>query len=220
MQIGLWNDSKSFPNLCSMKISAYHKSLGDSTELYDPNHSYDLIYASKVFTESEEPDFGNTPVIRGGSGYDLHNKLPDYIEEEKVQDSKMFWILFAVSLPLTVPLMLAIIAVFVSVWVGLAAVIAAAVAVLVAMVTVGTAASLIGIIYGVIQLFTSVPVGLYEIGIGVVVAGVVMFAGILLYNFAVRLVPLLIRLVGRLFKFVLKKLRVLFNFLRRECAKL
>ena len=80
MQIGLWNDSKSFPNLCSMKISAYHKSLGDSTELYDPNHSYDLIYASKVFTESEEPDFGNTPVIRGGSGYDLHNKLPDYIE--------------------------------------------------------------------------------------------------------------------------------------------
>ena len=80
MQIGLWNDSKNFPNLCSMKLSAYHKSVGDQTELYDENHSYDLIYASKVFTESIEPDFGDTPVIRGGSGYDLHNKLPDYIE--------------------------------------------------------------------------------------------------------------------------------------------
>lgn len=80
MQIGLWNDSTHFPNLCSMKISAYHKSIGDETELYDENHSYDLIYASKVFTESIEPDFGDTPVIRGGSGYDLHNKAPDYIE--------------------------------------------------------------------------------------------------------------------------------------------
>lgn len=80
MQVGLWNDSTHFPNLCSMKLSAYHKSIGDKTELYDENHSYDLIYASKIFTESKEPDFGDTPVIRGGSGYDLHNKLPDHIE--------------------------------------------------------------------------------------------------------------------------------------------
>lgn len=80
MQIGLWNDSTHFPNLCSMKISAYHKSIGDNTELYDETHHYDLIYASKVFTESIEPDFRDTPVIRGGSGYDLYNKLPDYIE--------------------------------------------------------------------------------------------------------------------------------------------
>ena len=80
MQIGLWNDSTNFPNLCSMKISAHHKSLGDETELYNEEHSYDLIYASKIFTETVEPNFGYTHVIRGGSGYDLHNKLPDYIE--------------------------------------------------------------------------------------------------------------------------------------------
>ena len=64
-----------------MKISAYHKSIGDETELYDPFHTYDLIYASKVFTETIEPDFEkDTPVIRGGSGYDLTNKLPYHIE--------------------------------------------------------------------------------------------------------------------------------------------
>lgn len=80
MQVGLWNDSTHFPNLCTMKISAYLKTTGDYTELYDPSHKYDLIFASKVFTESIEPDFGDTPVIRGGSGYDLHNKLPDHIE--------------------------------------------------------------------------------------------------------------------------------------------
>ena len=49
-------------------------------ELWDENHTYDLIFASKVFTESTEPDFGNTPVVRGGSGYDLYNKLPEHIE--------------------------------------------------------------------------------------------------------------------------------------------
>lgn len=80
MQVGLWNDSTHFPNLCSMKISTFCKVTGDQTELYDENRSYDLIFASKIFTESQEPDFGNTPVIRGGSGYDLHNKLPDHIE--------------------------------------------------------------------------------------------------------------------------------------------
>ena len=80
MRVGLWNDSTKFPNLCSMKISAYHKSLGDETELWNANNSYDLIYASKIFTESEEPNFGCTTVIRGGSGYDLCNKLPDHIE--------------------------------------------------------------------------------------------------------------------------------------------
>ena len=63
-----------------MKISAFHKSIGHETELYNDNHFYDMIYASKVFTESKEPDFGDTPVIRGGSGYDLHNKLPYAIE--------------------------------------------------------------------------------------------------------------------------------------------
>lgn len=80
MQVGLWNDSTSFPNLCTMKISAYCKATGDETELYNPGHDYDLIFASKVFTESKEPDFGNTPVMRGGSGYDLYNKLPHHIE--------------------------------------------------------------------------------------------------------------------------------------------
>lgn len=80
MQVGLWNDSTNFPNLCTMKISAYLKATGDQTELYNENHKYDLVFASKVFTESTEPDFGNVPVIRGGSGYDLDNKLPYHIE--------------------------------------------------------------------------------------------------------------------------------------------
>ena len=147
-------------------------------------------------------------------------KLPDYVPEEDIPNSKMFWILFALSLPITVPLALAAVGVFAAAWAALGALIVGAIAALAAAVAVGTGLSLIGIIYGAVQMFTSIPVGLYEIGAGIVVAGAVMFIGILLYNFAVRLVPVLIKQVWRLFKYLLGRLRELFDYLRKESARL
>ncbi len=151
---------------------------------------------------------------------DEPKRLPDYVPEEEIQGSKMFWILFGVSLPITLPLALAAVSVFVAAWAALVALIVGAIAALTAIVAVGTGLSLIGIIYGAVKLFSDVPAGLYEIGIGVVVAGFVMLFGILLYNFAVRLVPLLIKQVWKLFKYLLGRLKQLFNYLRRESAKL
>lgn len=147
-------------------------------------------------------------------------RLPDYIPEEEIPNSKMFWILFGVSLPITIPLALAVLGVFALMWGALAGIIVGAIAALVGVVTAGTALSLVGIIYGIVQLFTSVATGLYEIGVGIVVAGIVIAVGILLYNFAVRLMPILIKLVWRLFRYVLGRLKELFNYLRRESAKL
>ena len=147
-------------------------------------------------------------------------RLPDYIPEEEIPNSKMFWILFGVSLPITIPLALAVLGVFGLMWGVLVGIIVGAIGALAVVVTAGTAVSLVGIIYGVVQLFTSVATGLYEIGIGIVVAGIVLALGILLYNFAVRLVPILIKLVWKLFKYVLGRLKELFNYLRKESAKL
>lgn len=147
-------------------------------------------------------------------------RLPDYIPEEEIPNSKMFWILFGVSLPITVPLALVVLGIFGLMWGALVGIIVGAIATLAVVVTAGTAVSLVGIIYGVVQLFTSVATGLYEIGIGIVVAGIVLALGILLYNFAVRLVPILIKLVWKLFKYVLGRLKELFNYLRKESAKL
>lgn len=48
-----------FPNLCCMKLSAYHKSMGDTVTLktdYDDIDSFDKVYISKVFTDTEIPD--------------------------------------------------------------------------------------------------------------------------------------------------------------------
>lgn len=82
MNIGLCDvDSHNFPNLPLMKISAWHKSKGDDVEFALAGKEYDIVYMSKVFTESTEPEgIVAKNIIRGGSGYDLENKLPEMIE--------------------------------------------------------------------------------------------------------------------------------------------
>lgn len=99
-----------FPNLCCMKISAYHKSLGDTVTLktdYDNLEAYDKVYISKVFIKTEIPfepldrtlkkedtvaeyyaahPLLNLPnVLYGGTGffYDKAPPLPCEIEHSK-----------------------------------------------------------------------------------------------------------------------------------------
>lgn len=73
MKIGLWSDSHNFPSLPLMKLSAYHKSIGNEVEMLDYLSHYDLVYASKVF--SFTPDIEDNCVVqadeihRGGTGY-------------------------------------------------------------------------------------------------------------------------------------------------------
>ena len=45
-----------FPNLALMRISAWHKALGDMVEWWDGMLPYDRIYMSKVFTFSPDND--------------------------------------------------------------------------------------------------------------------------------------------------------------------
>lgn len=79
-----------FPNLACMKISAYHKSVGDDVDLlldYDSICLYDKVYISKVFTETPVPDHVLTQpnVEYGGTGffYDKAPPLPCEIEHIK-----------------------------------------------------------------------------------------------------------------------------------------
>lgn len=148
------------------------------------------------------------------------SRPPEYIDEEPSPNSTIFWVLFAVSLPVTIPLAAVGLAFFAGIWLLCLGLIIGAIALLIGGAAVGTALALVGIIYGISQLFSVVPVGLYELGLGVMIGSATMFCGILLYNFAIRLMPLLMRLWGRFFRFVCGKLRMLFGFLRKECAKL
>jgi hypothetical protein len=82
-KIGLIDvDGHNFPNLALMKISAYHKSIGDHVE-WASIGNYDRIYKSKVFTftQDRDPFLGNCgEIIKGGPGYDIKVRLPSFID--------------------------------------------------------------------------------------------------------------------------------------------
>ena len=87
MNIGLIDvDSHNFPNLALMKISAYHKQRGDQVEWWNGFKHYDVVYQSKIFTELYSNDnyycVNADEIIKGGTGYDLKNKLPHEIEHQ------------------------------------------------------------------------------------------------------------------------------------------
>ncbi|MCM1192005.1 MAG: hypothetical protein NC123_18315 [Butyrivibrio sp.] len=95
MKIGLIDvDGHNFPNLPLMKLSAWHKSQGDSVKWYDPlfdsmGEPLDKVYMSKVF--SFTPDYqyhvNAKEVIKGGSGYciSLENGKEVYHKENDSQ---------------------------------------------------------------------------------------------------------------------------------------
>jgi hypothetical protein len=102
MKIGLIDndfvsrDNHNFPNLALMKLSAYHKSIGNDVELIgfneiNPNtlfgNDFDKILISKAFTDTNTPEyiFKMDNVSYGGTGFffDKAEKLPFEIEHIK-----------------------------------------------------------------------------------------------------------------------------------------
>lgn len=88
MRIGLIDvDGHNFPNLPLMKLSAWHKSQGDTVEWYNPLFSghMDKVYMSKVFTFTPDYQYfvDADEIVKGGTGYfypDGGKSLPEDIE--------------------------------------------------------------------------------------------------------------------------------------------
>ena len=83
MKIGLIAVDSNYPNLALMKISSYHKAKNDNVEWYTPFEQYDIVYMSKIFAFS--PDYKQyitnaKRIVKGGTGYDIHSKLPEEME--------------------------------------------------------------------------------------------------------------------------------------------
>lgn len=86
MKVRLLAPDSKIPNMAIMKISTYHKKLGDDVDWYKHEYDFndtDILYISKIFTFS--PDVEDLPlndckIIRGGTGYDYKIKLPPEIE--------------------------------------------------------------------------------------------------------------------------------------------
>lgn len=96
MKIQLVDVDSSIPNIALMKISTYHKQIGDEIILtrllrdYYPTRKrsiidttrHDITYVSCIFTTNKNSIdiFGNGNIIYGGTGINIDDKLPIYID--------------------------------------------------------------------------------------------------------------------------------------------
>ena len=70
-----------------MKLSAHHKAAGDTVEWWRPFRRYDIVYKSRVFTDTYSKDEitvrNAVRVIKGGTGYGTDNALPYDVEHTR-----------------------------------------------------------------------------------------------------------------------------------------
>ncbi len=134
----------------------------------------------------------------------------------KDRNDTRFWILFAAILPLLIIAFAAGAVIFAALTLALVAIIVISALSVVAIAAVGTAAALVGIIYGGLTMSSSMPIALYEIGQGLVFGGAAIFIGVALYNIAVRLNPYVIRKLAALFALLIRKTNELFRSLKAK----
>ena len=83
MKVGIAQVDGKWPNLALAKLVAWHRARGDAIDLFNPLFPADMIYASKVFTDTPDDPYLPEDAIRGGSGYDFPTMLHDDVEHIK-----------------------------------------------------------------------------------------------------------------------------------------
>jgi len=125
--------------------------------------------------------------------------VEEALPQQETKRGASFWTLFVVTLPLTLSLYVAMTLLFLSAFTALVSIAAAFGLSSVLTAAAGTALSLVGVVYGAFRLFTYLPIGLYELGIGLVLFGITLVLSILFYNLAVRLFPFIIGRLAKLY---------------------
>ncbi len=103
---------------------------------------------------------------------------------------------------------------------SVAAMIVATFVIMAGFVIIGSIACLVGIIYGIIQIFTSIGIGLYEIGVGIIASGVTIVISVLLYYLATVAMPYLMRQLVAFFKHFMSRIPLSVERLKERCNRL
>jgi hypothetical protein len=82
--IAIYNLEPKYVNIALEKIKLFHSINRDNVENYNPlkHKKYDKIYCSSIFKFTPKPSNLND-MIYGGTGFNLTEKLPEYIEKMK-----------------------------------------------------------------------------------------------------------------------------------------
>ncbi len=151
-------------------------------------------------------------------------KQPHYTEYKKTKltsrGAKFFWTFFALALPFICAIAIAYFVIFALCVVSVCALIVAFFIILSAVIIAGSLIFLVSIIYGIIQMFSSLGIGIYEIGVGIVTSGLAILLSVLVYLAATRAMPYLLKQLIAFTGHTLGQLPGLWDKAREECNKL
>lgn len=133
----------------------------------------------------------------------------------------LLWILAVLCAPTLFLIVFAILGLSLSIAVAMAGLIILLVTAIAAIVCGGSGLSAVALIYGITQIISEPRyVGLHEIGLAMMFAGITIAVSIILYNIAVRFIPLLYRLIGKALRVGWKKLKRFAVAAWKECENL
>lgn len=137
-------------------------------------------------------------------------KRPASISSEYTPCDKprlLTFLLLVICFPTIVLFLTTAFGLFAGVFLVLAASIFFIVLAIIGIVGVGSLVSVVSLLYGATEILSSPRyVGFHEIGFGLIVAGFTMASSILLYNLAIRWIPIITQQMGKLFKLFFMKL--------------
>lgn len=132
-----------------------------------------------------------------------------------------FWTITVLTSPLWICFAAAVLCVFGIATAAVCAFIAACLCLVCAEAAGGGIVALVGIIYGITRIITGSPAaGIFEIGIGIAASGISLALGILTYNFAVLVLPKLLKQLISFEGYCLRRVPVIIDRFREECNRL
>ncbi len=188
------------------------KESDDRSDKVDGTHAKMTVVSPTTLPESTKKE---TVISK------LVSKLSVASGADKRDSLIMLLTVLIVFLPLLVVLTVAGLGVFAGASVALAGSILLIIAVIFVVVLGGSVLSLASLLFGVSQLLGDTKyIGFHEVGLGLVFVGITMLVGIVLYNVAVRLIPLIYRLLGKLFVLTCKLFKKWVASVVKGCEKL
>lgn len=169
----------------------------------------------RIHSVSQTPPGERKTVRRATESLDL---FPD---EAEGKTSWLFIVLTILLAPIVAVLGVAVFVFFLLLWAALAVLITLILVGLVGLAAAGTAISLAGLIFGVIESISGhTAAGMFEIGLALIIASVIIFCGIWLYNFAIRFLPFIIKKLGTLLVSIFKLFKKAFRRFKELCSSI
>lgn len=205
------------------KVSVQHSAPAAENPAMAQTKKADAIHTPAPAPAADEPT--RTDISAAAEiNTDPKSNTGHYTEYHKTEltsrGAKFFWTFFILLLPLIGLAFLAFFGIFALCMLSVCALIAVCFIILAATVIAGSIICLVSLIYGVVQMFASPGIGIYEVGLGIVSSGLTVLLSVLVYLVGTRVLPYLLKQLLAFTGHTLGQIPGIWDRAREECNKL